>query len=81
MAYKNIENLTAWIEKTMKMPYGSYDLDAVLEDVERQHNASGSTTYELDSHETVSGNPEYYSYEVEVECDKETDIYETTFIF
>ena len=81
MKYTNIENLTAWIEKNLKMPCGSYDLDVVLDDIWNQYCASGSTCYELGSHETVSGNPECYSYDVEVFHNEDTDVYESTFIF
>ena len=81
MKYRNIKNLKAWLDRTLKQPYGSYDLDAVLEDVEKQYQTSGYKVYELSSTETNSGLTEYYAYAADEIYDENTGTYETIFIF
>lgn len=77
MNYKNIELFSAWLSDNLKCDV--FDLAAALEEVYRQYSETGSSIYELSSHETKSGTPECYSYDVEVvEVDGE---FEYTFIF
>ena len=55
---ENTEKLEAWLEENLKMPFGDYDINAVMDEIENQRGASGSNHYELRSWETKSGNPE-----------------------
>lgn len=42
-----------------------YSFEAYLEELDKQHGASGSNEYELSNFESKSGNPELFSYDVE----------------
>ena len=75
--YKNTAALKSWLDRHMKRPY---DLDAVLDDVETQYGNCGNPSYELRGYETKSGNPEVYSYSVDIDTD-ESDNITVTYIF
>lgn len=62
MEFKNVKKFKEWLEEKLK--YGSYDLSAYLEDVEKQLCETGSSSYELDSFETKSKNSELYDFKV-----------------
>jgi polyisoprenoid-binding protein YceI len=80
--FKNTETFAAWLEKTLKMPHGCYDLDAALEEVERQHSETGTTVYELRSHETTTGHTETYDFEASYsEEENENGGYDLTITF
>lgn len=76
--YKNLENLKAWLDSIMKVK--PYDMEAVLDELTTQYGNNGTADYEVAGWETISGNPECYSYDVEIECD-EFENTTTTFIF
>ena len=80
--FKNVERFQAWLEEKLKMPYGSYDLQACLDDLDRKHCecglGEGSHDYELRPWETKSGRPELINYTCEYIMDGEEfveDIY------
>jgi hypothetical protein len=75
--YKNTTAFKSWLDQHMKRPY---DLDAVLADVESQYGNCGNPVYELRGYETKSGNPEIYSYIVDIDTD-EFDNITVTYIF
>lgn len=80
--FKNTEAFAAWLEKTLKMPYGCYDLEAALAEVERQHGETGDSYYELHAHETTTGRTETYDFEVTYSDDEnENGSYDLTITF
>ncbi len=74
---KNTTALKSWLDQNMKRPY---DLDAVLADVKTQYGNSGNPSYELRGYETKSGNPEVYSYSVDIDAEDDDNI-TVTYIF
>ena len=75
--YKNTTAFKLWLDRHMKRPY---DLDAVLDDVETQYGNCGNPVYELRGYETKSGNPEVYSYSVDIDAEDDDNI-TVTYIF
>lgn len=63
MKFENVDRFVEWLEFHLKS--AAYDLDAVLADVARQHDATGAEHYELIGAETKSGRPECIAYAVE----------------
>lgn len=61
MKFENFEIFKSFIEKNLKMPFGTYDFDACIADFEKQ--IGETKCYELKSWETVSGNPETIVFE------------------
>lgn len=77
--FVNLDRFVRWLDSIHK---DAYDLQAVLDDVVRQHDTSGFECYEEGAFLTKSHNPECYHYDVECTCiDEETEMYRTVFIF
>ena len=77
--FVNLDRFVRWLDSIHK---SSYDLQAVLDDVVRQHSTNGSTIYEEEPFLTKSHNPECYHYDVEYICiDEEAELYRIVYTF
>ena len=84
MEFKNLDNLKKWLDDTLKCIDGSYDFDACLCDLIRNHGENGiigTNDYELSGTETKSGNPELFRYEYEAVIDEDGDVVSEAFTF
>ena len=78
MNFKNVEKFENWLKTTCRKYSGN--LDAYLDDVERQYSASGAAEYELRGFETATGKPALYWFDVRFE-EVEPERCETTISF
>lgn len=72
--YKNLERFVEWLKKVSKYEVDEQYIKATLEELDSQYCNTDFTVYELSSHETKSGNPETYSYNVECEENEDGDV-------
>lgn len=79
MKYVNLDKFENWLSENLKR--SNYDLNAHLEELERQMFASGSNDYELSEHYTKSGHSECYYFDREDVFDEDGDLVETIITF
>lgn len=61
--YENLDNLINWLTAHSKI-FDRNNLNAWLQELEKQYASSGSPCYEIPASETFSGYPECYDYKV-----------------
>ena len=76
--FKNVEKFEKWLNATVKNYYEN--IDAYLDDVKSQYDATALQSYELSAHETKSGHPELYDFDVQI-VEVDDDEYEMIIIF
>ncbi len=65
VTFRNVEKFIQFLDKNLKCPYGSYDLNACLDELSSDYYQNGCSSYELSSWETKSRLPECIDYEAE----------------
>lgn len=60
--FRNETNFEKWLKSTLKKYYG--DRTPYIEELIKQFEESGMTSYEIPSSKTKSGHPEIYRYEI-----------------
>lgn len=73
----NIEKFHEWLKRRLNV--SEFDVKEYVEDLMRQYDSTDLAQYELNRDNTISGNPEYYPYKVEIVKTDDND-FETRFI-
>lgn len=72
--FKNVERFEEWVKETVKKYLDN--IEDYLDDLDRSACAQGVDergSYEISGFFTKSGNPECYTYEVEIDFDEENE--------
>lgn len=68
--YKNLEKFIKWLKEVSKEEVNETYINETLQELDNQYCNTGMCIFELSKFETITGNPETYQYELEIE---ETD--------